>query len=297
MKASIVIPNFNGEALLKKNLEQVVKAGLIEKAEIIIVDDCSTDKSINYLKRAKEKYGVRLVVNKKNRGFGYSCNRGVRAAEGEVVVLLNNDVYPEKDFLRLLLPYFKDGRVFAVGCREKNGKERGRAVGKFERGFLVHKRAKNQNKNDTLWVAGGSGAFRKRIFEKLGGFDEIYKPFYWEDIDLSYRALKLGYKVLFEPRSIVYHRHESTIGRFFDKMEIREISIRNSFIFVWKNISDWDFILNHIFWLPMNLMMAGLRFDKGFLAGFVKALTLLPKIRRTSGVKSDREILERLKDE
>jgi len=278
-----------------------------------VVDDGSTDDSIKYLElrtkpssraQAERNLGqkIKILVNERNFGFTYSCNRGVREATGEIVILLNNDVAPKKGFLEPLIAHFTEKNVFAVGCKELNGEERGRAVGEFKKGFLIHKRAKNQNKNTTLWVAGGSGAFSKEIFLKLGGFDEIYKPFYWEDIDLSYRAQKAGYKVLFEPKSLVYHRHEQTISRFFAKEEIKTISYRNSFIFVWKNITDSSLLLNHLFWLPLNLLKAIFTGNKSLIIGFSQALKLLSLILKKRKeikrifVKKDKEILDSFKE-
>lgn len=296
MIISIIIPTFNGLKLLEKNLPLVLQSlgKTKEMIEVIIVDDGSTDASIKYLNNQK----LKVLINEKNKGFAYSCNRGVKESKGEIIILLNNDVIPKKGFLEPLIRHFADKKVFAVGCKELNGEERGRGVGKFQKGFLIHKRADNQYKNNTLWVSGGSGAFRKDLFIKLGGFDEIYKPFYWEDIDLSYRGLKASFKVLFEPKSIVYHHHESTIGKLFDRIQIETISYKNSFIFVWKNITDVGLFLNHLIWLPINILKALFTGNTQFILGFLQALKLLTEIleRRKKAkrlfVKNDREILK-----
>ena len=211
MSISIIIPNYNGAELLKKNLPKVTDAisNYKESIEIIVVDDCSTDSSMEILKKLN---GIRIIRNERNLGFSSTVNNGVRNASGEIVVLLNTDVKPEKEFLIPLLNHFNDEKIFAVGCKDKsieNGKTvlRGRGVGMWKKGFLIHSRGE-VDKNTTLWVSGGSGAFKKSIWEKLGGFDELYSPFYWEDIDLSYRAIKSGYKILFEPKSVVIHEHQ-----------------------------------------------------------------------------------------
>ncbi len=204
MTVSIVIPNYNGAHLLEKNLPMVIEAvhNYEEKkhfdTEIIIVDDASVDDSIQEIKnqilrlRGQE---LKIIMNEKNLGFSSTVNKGVRHAKGDILVLLNTDVRPEKDFLLPLVSHFeKDDNVFAVGCMDKSieGEKvalRGRGVGRWEKGFLMHARGE-VNKNNTLWVSGGSGAFRKSIWEKLGGFNDLYNPFYWEDIDLSYRGVK-----------------------------------------------------------------------------------------------------------
>ena len=80
-------------------------------------------------------------------------------------------------------------------------------------------------------------------------------PFYWEDIDLSYRAQKAGFIVLFEKESIVTHRHEEgAIKRYHTSKKVRVITYRNQFIFAWTNMSDLPLILSHFLWLPYHLL-------------------------------------------
>lgn len=309
MNISIVIPNYNGEELLRKNLPKLIEAVCNYKdIEIIIVDDGSTDDSINIIQNSKFKVQnrnlkLRVIKNKTNLGFSSTVNKGAKEAKGDILVLLNTDVVPEKDFLKPLMEHFNDESVFAVGCMDKsieNGKTvlRGRGIGKWKKGFLVHKRGEI-NKTNTLWVGGGSGAFRKLIWDKLGGLNQIYNPFYWEDIDLSYRALKSGYKVLFEPKSIVYHEHEKgAIRKKFSPFKIKTIAYRNQFIFVWENATDISLQFLHVFWLPYHFLKALIRLDAPFFIGFFKAFILLPKIIISSFkaqrmfIKSDYEIVK-----
>jgi GT2 family glycosyltransferase len=215
--------------------------------------------------------------------------------------LLNTDVSPEKGFLEPLLVHFSDKKLFAVGCMDKsieNGQTilRGRGLGEWKKGFLVHRRGE-VNKTSTLWVSGGSGAFRKSIWSTLGGFNELYAPFYWEDIDLSYRALKSGYQILFEPKSIVIHEHEKgAIKIKYPPFKIKTIAYRNQFIFVWEN-ADLSNILSHIFWLPVYFIKALISFDRLFYLGFFEALILLPKIIKSKinyrryFIKKDSEVI------
>jgi GT2 family glycosyltransferase len=302
MDISIVIPNYNGEKLLEKNLPkllQVSKNYSDGKTEIIVVDDASTDKSIGVLK----KHDVEVLEIPKNLGFSSTVNKGVDKAKGEIVILLNTDVSPETDFLEPLLKHFKeDPNVFAVGCMDKsieNGKTilRGRGLGKWEKGFLVHRRGEI-DKTNTLWVSGGSGAFRKSIWIKLGGLNEIYNPFYWEDIDLSYRALKSGFKVLFEPKSIVIHEHAiGAIAEKYSEKEIKKIVYRNQFIFSFENATDYKTQFEIFLFLPFHIIKAVFRKDMPFFQGFFSALVLLPKVIKSSlhyqkmFVKKDKEVM------
>lgn len=288
MKVSVIIPNYNGEVLLKENLPKVVEA-MVKDSEIIIVDDGSKDDSCSIVLNLKSKtqLPVRLFRNEKNMGFSSTANKGVRNAKGDIVFLLNTDAYPDKNFLVPILEDFKDPQVFAVGCLDKsleNGRTvlRGRGVGKWQKGFLVHSKGRT-DKNNTLWASGGSSAFRKSLWIKLGGLDEIYNPFYWEDIDISYRALKSGYKILFDPRSIIFHEHhKGAIRRGYSEFAIRTIAYKNQFIFVWKNATDFFLQIKHVLFLFYHFGRAIKNRDLAFFLGFFKAFVLLPKIIKSS---------------
>lgn len=279
LSVSIVIPNWNGKFLLEKNLGAVMS--VCGGAEILVVDDGSTDDSVSFLKNRFP--AVRVVSKKNHEGFASSVNKGVEAARGDVVVLLNTDVVPEKGFLAALLGHFHDESVFAVGCMDKSKEGdsivfRGRGLARWQKGFFVHERGE-VDAADTAWVSGGSGAFRKRIWATLGGMDTLYDPFYWEDIDLSYRARKAGYLVKFEPKSIVWHFHDDgKIRRSFTASRVKTVAYRNQFIFIWKNISDTNLLISHAFWTPIRLFQTLLIGDVSMTAGYVAAVIRLPKI-------------------
>jgi GT2 family glycosyltransferase len=290
MSISVIIPNFNGEMLLKKNIPAVITAvkeyatHTTDIAEIIIVDDNSSDASVSIIRDVvAANKDISIIEKQKNEGFASAVNTGVSHAKGEIVILLNTDVSPKKDFLLPLVTHFSKPEVFAVGCVDESvegGKVvlRGRGIGHWERGFLVHEKGELEASN-TLWVSGGSGAFRRDMWNKLQGMDTIYNPFYWEDIDLSYRALKAGYKIFIEQKSRVTHIHsEGVIKKTFSKQHINEIAYRNQILFVWKNITDYSLLVDHVLWLPLHLGSAILRRDTAFLKGFLMALFNFPHI-------------------
>jgi hypothetical protein len=113
---SIVIPNWNGVELLKKHLQKVIDNA--PGAEIVVADDVSTDGSVEYLRKNFPK--VVVVELNKRVGFAANVNAGVAKATGDIVILLNTDVEPEKGFLKPLLPHFENLDMFAVGCLEKS---------------------------------------------------------------------------------------------------------------------------------------------------------------------------------
>jgi O-antigen biosynthesis protein len=98
-----------------------------------------------------------------------------------------------------------------------------------------------------FYGGGGSCAFDRRKFLELGGFDELLAPFYLEDTDLGYMAWKRGWKVLYQPRSIVYHEHRGTIGKRFSEAQIQAVLKKNYLLFCWKNIHDWRRLAAHFF--------------------------------------------------
>lgn len=316
MNLSIIIPNYNGESLLRKNLPRVYEAVRNYKkgkVEIIIPNDPCTDDSekviADFISGIKDKnIEGKTVANydKSKSGFSRNVNRGVKLATGDIIILFNSDVVPKENFLNFLLPHFGDITVFAVGLldesRENDKKVmRGRGIGEWKEGFLIHSRGE-VDRNNTLWAAGGSSAFRKEIWDNLGGLEELYDPFYWEDIDLSYKALKAGYKIIFERRSIVVHEHETgAINTNFSKSKIKRTAYRNQFIFVWLNITDPEYVLSHLSWLPYHFINAIKGHDWDFLWGFLMALKMVLKIldKRKTAVKlfkkSDKEVLSQYK--
>ena len=244
-EVSIVIPNYNGEELLEKNLPKVL-ACLKNKGnrikEIIIIDDASTDGSVGLI---KEKFPeIKLIKHKVNRGFSAAVNTGARTAKGKLIALLNNDVIPKEDFLVSVFPHFKNKNIFAVSLHEKGYSW---AKGRFENGFVLHEPGpKTKEAHETLWVSGGSGVFRRSQWMKLGGMDEkLFSPFYWEDLDLCYRATKRGWGLLWEPKAHVEHKHESTIGKW-PKKYVQRIQERNQLFFIWKNITSPYLFRRHV---------------------------------------------------
>lgn len=246
MKVSIIMPSLNGKSILEKNLPKLLAAKDNPKnniLEIIIVDDGSWDDSISFLNKLyKDK--IKLIKHTQNRGFSASVNTGVRASKGDLLLLINIDVIPGVNFLESSLPLFKNKKVFAVSLHEKGY---GFAKCYFGDGYIqLAMGDENEKNHSSFYVSGGSGLFRKSVWKELGGMDEkLLSPFYWEDIDLCYRALKRGYINLWEPNGKVVHHHESTISKF-PKKYVGRIKERNQLLVIWKNIHSKTLIRKHI---------------------------------------------------
>jgi len=275
--ASIVIPNWNGRDLLEKYLGFVVKAAADNVAnEVIVVDNGSGDGSAAWVREHFPE--VRVIALEKNLGFGGGSNAGFRAAKHDIVVLLNSDMRVAPDFLAPLLAAFDDEKVFAVACQiffsdpAKLREETGLTEARWRRGtFLVGHRADDNiaGPYPCFYAGGGSSAFDRRKFLELGGFDELFAPFYFEDADLGYMAWKRGWKVLYEPRSLAWHEHRGTIGRHHSAAYIDGMVRRNRLLFCWKNIHEWRRLAEHLMYVVANPR------------GLGRALSLLPRALRS----------------
>ena len=290
--ASIVIPNWNGRDLLEKYLPAVVAAASVDAAhEVIVVDNGSADGSAEFV---RERFpSVRLIALKENLGFGGGSNTGVKAARNSIVVLLNSDMRVEPDFLAPLVEDFADERVFAVSCQiffsdpSKRREETGLTEGWWENGGLRvthHIDDELREPYPCFYGGGGSCAFDRAKFLELGGFDELLRPFYLEDTDLGYMAWKRGWKVLYEPRSVVYHEHRGTIGKKFREDEIRAVLKKNYLLFVWKNIHEWKKLAGHFFYAAAGAVWgawSGAASTRAGMRALLRALGQAPQAMRS----------------
>lgn len=290
--ASIVIPNWNGKELLEKYLGSVVEAASGNpENEVIVVDNGSADGSAEFVRATFPS--VKLIALAENRGFGGGSNEGFRQARNDIVVLLNSDMRVAPDFLAPLLEGFRDPDVFAVSCQiffsdpNKVREETGLTQGWWEDGGLKVRHRIDSEIDDLFpcfYGGGGSCAFDRRKFLELGGFDSLLAPFYLEDTDLGYQAWKCGWKVLYQPRSVVYHEHRGTIGKKFRESQIQAVLKKNYLLFAWKNIHEAPRLVAHFLfaWAGGILsVMFGDAAGRPNLAALGRAFLQLPQAVRS----------------
>ena len=290
---SIVIPTWNGRELLGRFLPSVLRAleAYYGGGEVVVVDDGSTDNTTGYLHECFP--AVRAIALAANAGFASAANRGVREAANDIVVLLNNDVEVSEDFLEPLVRPLQHAGVFASCARsldwDRETFRDGGKLGRWKRGFwrvwqnydLAEQNRLPQAPLLTFYCPGGFAAFDREKWLALGGLDELFKPFNWEDTDICYRALKRGWRLIYTPQSVVYHRPKTTIeGGAFRRSYVRYISRRNRLFFHWKNLSDSRLLTEHIFFLALSLPLSLLRLDLVSVAAFFGALRNLGRIRQ-----------------
>ncbi|MCS6884765.1 MAG: glycosyltransferase family 2 protein [Acidobacteriota bacterium] len=313
---SIIIPNWNGRCLLEKFLPTVIAAAekyhqkTLASIEVIVVDDCSDDDSLPWLEGYSRHLPVHLkvVARQLNGGFARAANSGFLAASHEIIVLLNNDISVEPDAILPLVRHFTNPKVFAVCCKAfRLGTDFFDGAGKlglFRRGHwrvyvnydILPTLLASDVKLYSFVASGGYAAFDAAKLKQLGGFCELLSPFYWEDVELCYRAWKRGWTIEYEPESIVYHQTSSTIGTCFRPMRVRVIAERNRLLMHWINLHDRRWLLLHIFWTAMKLLAAAFKLDFVLWRALYQALCLLDEVgklraqEKLSSLVTDREI-------
>lgn len=295
---SIVIPNWNGERQLAKNLPLLAKilADFEKETEVVVVDDASSDNSLVFLEeiRRKELFKNFIILKKKvNKGFADSVNWGVNIAKANLVFLLNTDVVVKKGCFEALLPHFEKPDIFAVGANA----DWQLGIVSFKDGFFDISSPRKVSPQVTkpqasFWVSGGHSMFRKKIWQELEGIDNLFNPFYFEETDLCYRAWKRGYRVLWEPKARVDHRHEeSVIRQNFSKEYIDFIAQRNQLFFIWKNLHDPKMMKEHYFNL-MKRVINNPKYIKVLWAAGRKLPSVLSgrRIEKKAAILSDKEV-------
>lgn len=216
---SVVIPNWNGAHHLPTCLG-ALRGQSYKRFEVIVVDNGSRDGSVALLKRDYPE--VRLVALEENRGFAGGVNAGIRQAKGEIIALLNNDTSADPDWLleiekamaenpqagmaasKILLFDRRNVLHSAGDLYRLNGVPDSRGVWEVDEGQY-------DEPEEVFGACGAAGAYRRAMLEEIGLFDEDFWSF-CEDVDLAFRAQLAGYRCIYAPRSIVYHRLSATGG-------------------------------------------------------------------------------------
>jgi len=218
-QASVIIPNWNGADLLPTCLESL-RAQTEPHFETIVVDNASTDGSVQLLARAYPE--VRVVALTHNLGFTGGVNAGIRVAAAPIVVLLNSDVEASPGWLEAVLTAFaSDPSVGMVASkimlfdRRRVFHSAGDLFGldgiPRNRGVWEEDRGQYDRRDYVFGPCGGAAAYRRSVFLDAGLFDERLFM-YLEDVDMAWRAQLLGYRCLYEPAAVVYHRLSATGG-------------------------------------------------------------------------------------
>lgn len=285
---SIIITNYNGKHFLDACLSSVLQVNYPpDRYEIILVDNASTDGSVEYVRR--EFPLVKVLPLSKNHGFTGGNNIGAQTALGDFIVFLNNDTIVDKDWLsELVTVTLSDSRIGICGSKIISMKDRktiaynGRVLhmlgGVLPDKFLTFKNKYGEKIYIVGCIQGSSFLIRKQVFKILRGFDEDYF-LYSDEFDICYRAWIKGYYVTYAPNSIVYHYSGGTAGRLRHKFSILHERLKSSLLIYYGNRNS---IVNILKNLELKNAIFGLIFSFLFL---IFQLFVLLNIDDTKGIQ------------
>jgi GT2 family glycosyltransferase len=265
---SIVIPSHSRPDLLRTCLGSV-RNHAPSGTQVIVVDDGSRDGVVS---RAAAEFGVEVIRHDRPLGFALAANRGIAAATGRVIELLNDDTEVEPGWADVALTRFNDPTVGAVAPLVLRGPPGpgtpiiDSAGDEYDRGGFARKRGHGQPLSDhyrqpcEVFGASASSAFyRADVLRAVGGFPADFGA-YFEDVDLSWRIRRAGFRCVYEPASVVWHRVGSSYRR---RRRLVERQSQNEERVFWRNVpAKWWFLPRHT---AVLLAKAALRLREGTL--------------------------------
>ncbi len=295
--ASIIIPNWNGLHHLEVCL-QALRRQRFNQFEVILVDNNSSDGSQKFVTENFPE--VRVIELKENRGFTGACNAGYTVAQGDIILLLNNDTEVSPEWLAAIIDAFQrypEAGIVASKILLFDQRDHFHTAGDFyrtdgipgNRGVWQKDRGQYDQEEFIFGACGGAAAYRRSLIEEIGFLDESFY-FSCEDVDISWRAQLAGWKVLYVPSAVVYHKLKASGGNetasYYDG--------RNFLFLIWKNYPT-SLLRKHglvILRGQLSLTLSALRSwrgpasrarIRGQIAGLVGAFRYLPERRIVQG--------------
>ncbi len=260
---SVVIPTYGEFEKLAKclsSLEAELKTATFSW-EIIVTDDATPGDFPENLKSQFPK--INWLSHSERLGFSGNIERGIQKSVGEILFLLNSDMYLEKGFFGTFLNHFQSKDLFALTPMIKEPNDSNGSLKKlkisFQKAQVQFFNLSDPQSNQPAYIPyanGGGSFFRSQTYHDLGGFDSVFNPYYWEDTDLGYRAWKMGWKIIYDPNIGLKHDHQASIGNE-KKQKVQRTKARNQSLFIWRNLTDFSL---------------GTLFFKGILPNLFKSL-------------------------
>lgn len=220
---SIIVPNFNGVRYLP-TLFAALSSQSYSHFKLLVIDDVSSDGSLQWLEDSGKDFGLRLQVisSRHNTGFAATCNKGISAANSNWIVLLNNDTQPEPHWLESLLEAtMSDDRIGMVSSKMLFAHNpqiiNSAGIALDWMGIAWDWRGgepDTPHESQTPRIfgpCGGAALYSRRMLDEIGGLDEDFFM-YLEDVDLAWRAQLAGWHSVFQPKARVLHAHSASLG-------------------------------------------------------------------------------------
>ena len=289
MKVSVVTPNYNGEKFLKTFLKSLSEDSQYID-EVIIVDNGSTDGSLDYIRNNSFNFPIVLIENKENVGFSPAVNQEIKKAQNNFVFSINNDTEIKKGSIKSLIDTITSSDdIFSVQAKmlQYNNKNLIDDVGD-EYNLLAWTKKVGENHESSEYVqvkeifssCAGAAMYNKTILDEIGLFDDNFFA-YMEDVDLAIRSKINGYRNLLCPEAIVYHIGSATSGSRYNEFKVK-LAARNNVWVVYKNFPIPLKIINFIFlflgFLIKYLFFCKKGFGSTYLEGIREGLSTRSKI-------------------
>ena len=277
MTCSVIILNWNGEAMLRRFLPNVITNTQRTDVEIVVADNGSTDGSLAYLRTEP----VRVIELGENFGFAEGYNRAIAQVDSDYVVLLNSDVEVTPCWLDTLLKYARTHEEVAalqpkvlswyskqdvlVGKTQKVRFEHAGAAGgmidclgyPYCYGRLLTNLEEDNGQYDTptpiFWASGACMFIRRDVYVKEGGLDSVFFA-HQEEIDLCWRLHCRGYQIMSVPQSVVYHVGGGTLE--YESPRKTFLNFRNNLLMLYKNLPPVQWLLVMLIRWPLDYVAA-----------------------------------------
>lgn len=270
--------------------------------ETLIVDNACDEITCEYVKQnfPAIKYEFSPVND-----YLFSLNHFVSGLKDEFVFILNDDMKLHPDVLNRTLDVIsQDKNLFAVSSKIRDWDDTYTASGirklKVEKGWMksYYEEADENKLQYTLYGGGGAAVFRTAVYNELKGFDPLYRPAYCEDLDLGHRAWHLGYRIVYHPMAVLYHREGGTIKDQFKADKLEQNIYKNQVLWMVRNGNSKHFLLSFLLLLPYRLL-TGWRIGKNSYVALLKSLSklhlaLFKRFSDPSSVVYDEGIIRKL---
>lgn len=291
-KVSVIIPNYNGEKCLKECLESLKKQDY-EDFDVIIVDNCSEDASLQVIEENEGELPLEVIPLDNNYGFAKAVNDGIKASKSEYVILFNNDAVAGRHMVGALTDRLeRENDVFSAQAMmlQYNNRKLIDSAGDyfcalgwgFARG-RDEAAARYNEECDVFSACAGAAIYRRSVFDEIGYFDENFFA-YLEDVDIGYRARLYGWRNVYEPKAKALHIGSAVSGSRHNAFKV-SLSSRNSMLLMYKNFTTWQKAVNL---LPVcagivikTLYFARKRLAGAYLKGIFSAFFKIKDLKKT----------------